>query len=37
MLYLYQEAMLQSWGGFTVPNGLGGEKQLYQLLGTKLY
>lgn len=29
MLYLYQEAVLQSWGGLTVPDGLGGEKQLY--------
>lgn len=36
MLYLHQEAMLQSWGGFTMPNGLGGEEQLHQLLGAEL-
>lgn len=36
ILYLYQEAMLQRWGGLTVPDGLGGEKQLHQLFATKL-
>lgn len=36
-LYLHQEAMLQSWGGFTMPDGLGGEEQLHQLLGAELY
>lgn len=35
-LYLNQEAVLQSWGDLTVPDGLRGEKQLYQLFGTKL-
>lgn len=36
MLYLHQEAMLQSWGGLTVTNGLGREEQLDQLFGTQL-
>lgn len=34
--YLHQEAMLQSGSCLTVPDGLAGEEQLYQLFGTEL-
>lgn len=35
MRYLDQEAVLQGWAGLTVLDGLGGEKELNQLLGAE--